>query len=101
VPGSLDKKGGRCHLLHNTRWNLLPSFVFNEPVTVFSDKEDSKYTAGYTAEMPRDRDFKVFFSRRKRIAVLINNSGRQLISVVESQIMYKCFLQYFSHRIGG
>jgi hypothetical protein len=32
VPGSLDKKGGRrCHLLLNKRWNLLPSFLFNEP----------------------------------------------------------------------
>jgi hypothetical protein len=34
VPGSLNKKGGRrCNLLLNKRWNLLPSFLSNEPGT--------------------------------------------------------------------
>jgi hypothetical protein len=27
VPYSLDTKGGRCHLLHNKRWNLLAPFL--------------------------------------------------------------------------
>jgi hypothetical protein len=35
VPGSLNKKEGRrCNLLLNKRWNLLPSFLSNEPGTV-------------------------------------------------------------------
>jgi hypothetical protein len=34
VTGSLNKKGGRrCNLLLNKRWNLLPSFLSNEPGT--------------------------------------------------------------------
>jgi hypothetical protein len=32
VLGLVDIKGGRrCHLLLNKRWNLLPSFLSNEP----------------------------------------------------------------------
>jgi hypothetical protein len=33
VQGSLDKKGGRCDLLLNKRWHLVPSFLSNEPGT--------------------------------------------------------------------